>query len=564
MYRICPYFPDFPVEPANVIYHLPCYHGTSKTTGAPINASEEFELLDGQQTNGGKTEAQMHQKDRTFNSNVPHAIDNELALRLHKLSSRLDKFISTLGETSTQKQKKATKTNTGNLFLTSPRKSFNQTTMNENAQQIAGEEMHGMEQGSSRATESRETYEENVAKLGKLLAEGHKLMLAQSFEEASTVLCDAVELSSKFFGDFAAQSFLPHFNYGKALVEIVRLEALPIKVPLGKIDESDDENEEENAEDKGGLNQNGEDVDSAAKDKVFLTEKKMAASDGDQAAKKNVEQLLSSEVILEVVEEEEDEDDVQIAWENLEVARKICDKQTGDDMDLWKERKADVLVALGDCMTVAENFPSALEEFTEALNIRKQLFGDADRRIAEVHFWIGRTHKLMNDFKTAADHFESAKKVLELLIAVKEREVKEKGEEACVNLCRELEELKDAAKGVDENVQDAVSSIEEQIEREKAMKAILQPFLMKALGANGNTAEANDITGMVKRKAVKRPLGQSEAAEADHFIEDKDLQQDVKMSKTETDNENGEENVVEGMGEMSEGQRCSTMDGAGH
>lgn len=60
-------------------------------------------------------------------------------------------------------------------------------------------------------------------------------MLAKTFDEAANVLGEAVELawvlnyfknpeiiwlSTDFFGAFAHQSFLPHYNYGKALVEV--------------------------------------------------------------------------------------------------------------------------------------------------------------------------------------------------------------------------------------------------------------------------------------------------------------------------------------------------------
>ncbi|KAL3118545.1 hypothetical protein niasHT_000310 [Heterodera trifolii] len=431
-------------------------------------------------------------------------------------------------------------------------------TMTENgaSKQIADLEMHEVEQGSSSSTENQETYKENMDTLDKLMAEGHKLMLAQSFYDASVVLCKAAELSSKFFGDFAPQSFLPHFDYGKALIEIARLESLPIKPPVEDIDETDEEDEEQSDElqSKDGTEKEQKEVEDQQKteEQKEKTEEKGGEKgtgesaeerDGeqDEAEKADNEKEVTLEADNEEAEEDGDEDDGQIAWENLEVARKICENQIKNDQaKLWTERKSDVLVALGDCMTVTENFPLALEEFTNALEIRKELFGEADRRTAEVYFWIGRTHKLMDDFKTAAEHFENAKKVLEAVIVAKERELKEKGEETCESLSQELEELKDTVKGVEEKVQDAVDSIVQQRKRDEAMKAMLQPLLMQVINANGTTPlEVNDVTGMLKRKAVKRPLEISEAIANDKA--EADVEQNAKMPRNETDEGKGEE-----------------------
>ncbi|KAL3110787.1 hypothetical protein niasHT_016742 [Heterodera trifolii] len=441
-----------------------------------------------------------------------------------------------------------------------------QTTMTENgaSKQIADLQMHEVEQGSSSSTENQEAYKENMDVLDKLLAEGHKLMLAQSFCDASVVLCKAAELSSKFFGDFAPQSFLPHFNYGKALIEVARLESLPIKPPVEDIDESDEEDEEEEQSEElksksGTEKEVVEDQQQQKKteEQKEKTEEKGGEKGTDECAEERdggekqdeVEKADNemAEVTLKTDNEEEadedggDEDDGQIAWESLEVARKICENQMKDDQaKLWTERKSDVLVALGDCMTVTENFPLALEEFTSALVIRKELFGEADRRTAEVYFWIGRTHKLMDDFKTAAEHFENAKKVLEAVIAAKERELKERGEENCDSLSQELEELKDTVKGVEEKVQDAVDSIVQQRKRDEAMKAMLQPLLMQVISANANTPlEVNDVTGMLKRKAVKRTLAMSDAIAEDKT--EADVEQNAKMPRNETDGGKGEE-----------------------
>ncbi|KAL3118485.1 hypothetical protein niasHT_000250 [Heterodera trifolii] len=390
-----------------------------------------------------------------------------------------------------------------------------QTTENATSKQITDLEMHEVEQGSRSLSDNQEAYTKNMDILDKMLAKGHKLILAQSFNDASVVLRKAAQFSSKYFGDFAPQSFLPHFNYGKALIEIARLESLPIKPPVDGIDETvvKDEEQSEELQSNGGTGKEQKEEDQQkTEEQMEKTEEKGGEEGTDESAEERDGEQNEAEkgdngkeVVLEAddgeAEKDGDEDDGQIAWESLEVARKICENQMkSDHAKLWTERKSDVLVALGDCMTVSENFQLALKEFMSALEILKELFGEADRRTAEVYFWVGRTHKLI-----AAQHFESGKKVLMAVIAAKERELEEKGEETCESLSLEIEELKDTVKGVEEKVQDAFDLVVQRGKRDEAMKAMLQPLLMQSTSANGNTPlEVNDVTGMLKRKAVKR------------------------------------------------------------
>ncbi|KAL3088751.1 hypothetical protein niasHS_009113 [Heterodera schachtii] len=345
-----------------------------------------------------------------------------------------------------------------------------------------------------------------------------KLMLAQSFSMRPVVLCKAALL----------------------------VRNLPIKPRVGDIDESDEEDEEEEQSEelksKSGTEkevvEDQQQKEKTEEQKEKRRKKREVSKGTDECCGKRETEERSrdevrarrhndmAEVTLKTDNEEEadedggDEDDGQIAWESLEVARKICENQIkSDQAKLWTERKSDVLVALGDCMTVTENFPLALEEFTSALAIRKELFGEADRRTAEVYFWIGRTHKLMDDFKTAAEHFENAKKVLEAVIAAKERELKERGEENCDK---------------------PVDSIDTTEKARGGAKAMLQPLLMQVISANGNTPlEANDVTGMLKRKAVKRTLAMSDAIANDKT--EADVEQNAKMPRNETDGGKGEE-----------------------
>ncbi|KAL3073875.1 hypothetical protein niasHT_039354 [Heterodera trifolii] len=410
-----------------------------------------------------------------------------------------------------------------------------QTTMTENgaSKQIADLQMHEVEQGSNSSTENQEAYKENMDVLDKLLAEGHKLMLAQAFCDASRC---ALLLVSKL---------CPLNHRWRTLPRAMRRTKKKNKARNWKSKSGTEKEVVEDQQQKEKTEEQKEKTEEKGGEKGTdeLAEERDGGEKQDEVEKADNEM---AELTLKTDNEEEadedggDEDDGQIAGESLEVARKICENQMKSDqaevMDGAKIGCAGG--AVDDCMTVTENFPLALEEFTSALAIRKHSWSIIRNfsekptvAAAEVYFWIGRTHKLMDDFKTAAEHFENAKKVLEAVIAAKERELNERGEENCDSLSQELEELKDTVKGVEEKVQDAVDSIVQQRKREEAMKAMLQPLLMQVISANGNTPlEVNDVTGMLKRKAVKRTL-EIEA----------DVEQNAKMPRNETDGVKGEE-----------------------
>jgi len=192
-----------------------------------------------------------------------------------------------------------------------------------------------------------------------------------------------------------------------------------------------------------------------------------------------------------------------IAWETLEVARAICDKQ--EPTTEWLEKKANVLVALGECMVVGENFEKALEEFNNALELQMKIFEPHNRRIAETYYHIGITHKNKDDFEKAAEGFKKAGEVLR-------KTMEHIGSSGDPSSAEELSNLKKIIDDVDEQVQDALDSAEarkKQLEERTAFLKNLLTGVLAPADANDDTV-VNDISNLVRR-GVKRPATSSDA-----------------------------------------------------
>jgi len=82
-------------------------------------------------------------------------------------------------------------------------------------------------------------------------------------------------------------------------------------------------------------------------------------------------------------EDDEPEGDLQIAWEVLDVARCILERE---DSAACKSFLSDVYMRLGDLMRFNSNIGASIEEYQKALNIRLASCAPHDRMISDTHF----------------------------------------------------------------------------------------------------------------------------------------------------------------------------------
>jgi len=120
-------------------------------------------------------------------------------------------------------------------------------------------------------------------------------------------------------------------------------------------------------------------------------------------------------------EEEEDpeaepEDDFNAAWEVLDLARAIFDKQK-EESDEAKLKLADTYMSLGDVSLETEKFDQAVKDYMTGLNLKQELLPFSSRHIAEAHYRLCLVLDMTpGQLSTAISHVEKALQSVEARI----------------------------------------------------------------------------------------------------------------------------------------------------
>ncbi|KAI0369840.1 hypothetical protein BV20DRAFT_1036313 [Pilatotrama ljubarskyi] len=195
----------------------------------------------------------------------------------------------------------------------------------------------------------------------------------KKYEQSVEHYASALEIATKKFGEKALETADLYFAYGKALLE----NAIAQSSVLGK-QEPDDalEDSDEAARSGAFLSFSGDaDDDQTGEDVAvdLFAEARKAADEADAAAEEQEE------------DDGEPEDDFNAAWEVLDLARAIYEKQQ-DESDEVKLKLADTFIALGDVSLETEKFEQAITDYTAGLGLKNELLPLSSRQIAEAHY----------------------------------------------------------------------------------------------------------------------------------------------------------------------------------
>ncbi|KAJ4473657.1 hypothetical protein J3R30DRAFT_3510629 [Lentinula aciculospora] len=227
----------------------------------------------------------------------------------------------------------------------------------------------------------------NISKLGSpatdvspdnAIEHAQRAFALKKYEQAVDYYATALDHLSQTLGEDSPEIADLYFAYGKALLE----NAISQSSVLGK-----DQAEEEGAEDNkvSGSSSNGpilsfsgDAEDDTAVD--IFAEAAQEVAEADAAAAEAEEDNDD--------EDAEPEDDFNAAWEVLDLARAIYDKQ--HDMDASNGdvalKLADCYIALGDVSLETEKFDQAITDYEVGLTLKNKLLSLSSRQIAEAHY----------------------------------------------------------------------------------------------------------------------------------------------------------------------------------
>ncbi|THD23919.1 mRNA cap guanine-N7 methyltransferase [Fasciola hepatica] len=169
---------------------------------------------------------------------------------------------------------------------------------------------------------------------------------------------------------------------------------------------------QEETANKDVVNEEMEETSEESKVKTDFKESEEESEEADKATNALVEEE-NSDVDGEQDEnkevEAEDVTNLQLAWEVIEVSRKIFSRKDDDGSRL---KVAECYEKLGEISREKEDYEQAVSDLQECLNLRQSILPEDSREVAETHFQIGTTHAVAGNLEFATSAFEAAIKTL--------------------------------------------------------------------------------------------------------------------------------------------------------
>jgi len=283
-----------------------------------------------------------------------------------------------------------------------------------------------------------------------LLSTGKRNMLVNDVPAAVSSLAKACELVSGQFGETANECAEPYFYYGKALLELSRMESGVLgnaldgvpeeegegndskiedpeklseeekKTVESKVSDAFEENSEtlEKAEEvKEALELNTEAIDTPKEDEVESMDEGNTESESEDVDKENVGGTeKEGEKEAKADADEEEPSNLQLAWEMLEMAKIVYSKQIEVGSDASKkpeleERLCSTILLLGEVSIENENYKQAVDDIKTCLE--KQVNMPKDSRLrAETHYQLGVALGFSGSFDEAIESLNSAVAVI--------------------------------------------------------------------------------------------------------------------------------------------------------
>ena len=390
------------------------------------------------------------------------------------------------------------------------------------------------------------------------LATGKRHLLVSDVPSAVASLAQACELLSTQFGETAKECAESYLYYGKALLELSRLESGVLGNALdGVPEEGDDANnsrvedptkmteeekkevgekvgealeenfqslqkkddkdvtkegEKKSKETKGGETKSEESKVGGAKseeskDKESTEDEGMEEGDDSEAEESNGEEMDADKSTtegesVEKKDEEEEPSNLQLAWEMLELAKVVYTKQVdsgeGNKAEV-EEKLCSAMLALGEVSLENENYSQAVEDIQLCLKKQESLPKDS-RIVAETHYHLGVALGFNSQFEEAVDSLSSAIKIIKERIKFIKEGVKLPKKSPTKDEKKEVTELEALIPEIEEKIADTK-------DMKKEAEAKTKDGSEGLSSSSGDKTETKNVTSI----AVKRKAGDEDA-----------------------------------------------------
>lgn len=246
--------------------------------------------------------------------------------------------------------------------------------------------------GPSSATEAELAQEVKLAE--EKFQQGIQAIKANDLDQAVELFGQVLQTRCQHFGDVDIKCASTYFRYGAALFYKAQdeqdvfgstLQAATAHEDAEAVEEESSEDEKENVDDKG--------------------KKPMREEDLPQAQDAEEEE--------EADDSPDNRTDMELAWENLEVAKLIYERENAAS---YAKELADIHSLLADIGMEQENFESAMQDHKCALQLLSTILQADDRRLAELHYKMCLTLQYLDQPEDSLKEIKIAVKLVETRI----------------------------------------------------------------------------------------------------------------------------------------------------
>jgi len=407
--------------------------------------------------------------------------------------------------------------------------------------------------------EIRNISEEDFEKAQKTFQLGKKNLFLNKIDESVNNIGDACNVYTTKFGEFDPQCAEVYYFYGRALLELARVESTVLGNALngvpeesGPIDDSRYGNPDDVAADeKEEISEKVIDAlcneDKSAEAETATTAKEPEATETapatetaeatvpkttetpaaptetkeeNETAKATAESAADEEEgdEEECDDEEGDEEDIskndeqvkdeaeadeisnlQRSWEMFELAKLVYTKNFDTDLPFKSKRIAECLLKLGEISIEQEIYDQAINDITESIRLQEEQKEERDERmLAESFYQLGLAQQFNNLFTEANDSYQKSINIVQLRIEKLKAKLTQLAEDAENE--SERNTIKDEINDLNDLLPEMTSKLEELTEQgQQSMKLIKEAIINNVVGeSTPSTNGTNGTNGEVK------------------------------------------------------------------